>query len=61
MSTCPQLYSIKHLGSCGSPFLVQIPGKEVYKHHIFTLDNTFATLMIEIHTWLLLILPYQGS
>jgi hypothetical protein len=33
-----------------STFLVEIPVKEVYKHHIFTLDNTFASLIIEIYT-----------
>jgi hypothetical protein len=33
-----------HLWSCDVSFLVEIPVKEVYKHHIFTLDNTFVSL-----------------
>jgi hypothetical protein len=33
------------LRSCALSFLVEISIKEVYKHHIFTLDNNFASLM----------------
>jgi hypothetical protein len=34
------------MGRSSSPlFLVEIPIKEVYEHHLFTLDNTFASLM----------------
>jgi hypothetical protein len=34
-----------HLRSCSPAFLVEIPVKKVYKHHIFTLDNIFASLI----------------
>jgi hypothetical protein len=44
MNTDPQLCCTIHIRSCGPPFLDEIPIKEVYKHHIFTLDNTFASL-----------------
>jgi hypothetical protein len=34
-----------HLWSSSPAFLVEIPVKEVYKRHLFTLDNTFSSLM----------------
>jgi hypothetical protein len=46
----PELCYTMHLDSCGPPFLVKIPVKDVYKHHIFVVDNTFESLKIELHT-----------
>jgi hypothetical protein len=40
-----QLYHTMHLRSSSPDFLFEIPIKEVYKHHLFTLDNTFASLI----------------
>jgi hypothetical protein len=40
-----QLYHTMHLRSSSPDFLFEIPVKKVYKHHLFTLDNTFASLM----------------
>jgi hypothetical protein len=37
-----QLYHTRHLWSSFPDFLFEILVKEVYKHHLFTLDNTFA-------------------
>jgi hypothetical protein len=34
-----------HLRSSSPDFLFKIPVKEVYKHHLFTLDSTFASLI----------------
>jgi hypothetical protein len=47
----PQLCCTMHLQSCALSFLVEIPVKEVYKHHVFTLGNTFF-IFNDINTYM---------